>query len=70
MIIVEIQESSSRFQNFVIEESNEARKMNLDMLDEVREQAKINSEALKKRVELRQKTKTKPRQFKVVDLVM
>ena len=36
----------------------------------MREHACINLEALKRRVELRQKTKTGPRQFKVVDLVM
>ena len=44
--------------------------MDLDLLDEVREQARINSEALKKRVELRQKTKLKPRQFRVANLVI
>ena len=44
--------------------------MNLDPLDEVCEQAHINSEALKRRVELKQKTKLKPRQFRVGDLVM
>jgi len=35
MIPVEIQESSLRFQNFVIEEFDEGRKVNLDLLDEV-----------------------------------
>ena len=40
------------------------------MLDEVRDYACINSEALKRRVELKYKTKMKPRQFKVPDLVM
>ena len=42
----------------------------LDLQDEVCEHARINSEALKKRVELRQKIKTKARQFKVSNLVM
>ena len=70
MIPIEIQESSPQFQNFIVEESNEGRKVNLDLLDEVREHAHINLEALKRRVELRQKTKTRPRQFKVADLVM
>jgi len=51
MIPVDIQESSSRFQNFVIEESNEGRKVNLDLLDEVREQERVKAEALKRRVE-------------------
>jgi len=44
--------------------------VNLDSLDEVRDHARINSIALKRRVELRHKTKTKPRQFKVANLVM
>jgi len=70
MILVEIQESSPRFQSFVVEESNEGRKVNLKLLDEVREHARINSEALKRQVELIRKTKTRPRQVKVVDLVM
>ena len=48
MIPVEIQENFPRFQSFVIEESNEGRKVNLDLLDEVREHACINSEALKR----------------------
>ena len=33
----EIQESSPRFQSFVAEESNEEKRVNLDLLDEVRE---------------------------------
>ena len=37
MILVEIQESSPRFQNFVEEDSNEQRRLNLDLLVEVRE---------------------------------
>ena len=44
--------------------------MNLDLLDEVREQARVKSEALKRRVELRQRTMVIPRQFQVADLVM
>ena len=36
MIPLEIQENSPRFQNFVVEESNEERKVNLDLLDEAR----------------------------------
>jgi len=39
MIPVEIQESSPIFQNFVAEDSNAERRMNLDLLDEVREEA-------------------------------
>jgi len=70
MIPVEIQESWPRFQNFVVEESNEGRKLNLDLLDEVREQARVKAEALKRRVEHKQRSKLRPRQFQVVDLVI
>jgi len=70
MILVEIQERSSRFQNFVAKESNEERKVNLDLLDEVREEARIKAEALKVRVEYKHNSKLKPRQFQVADLVM
>ena len=44
--------------------------MNLDLLDEISEQARIKLKALKRRVELRQRTKVKPWQFQVTDLVM
>jgi len=37
--------------NFVAEENNEKRKVNLDLLDEVREEARIKIEALKRRLE-------------------
>ena len=57
MILVEIQENSPRFQSFVVEESNKGKKVNLDLQDEVHEHARINLKALKRRVELRQKTK-------------
>ncbi|XP_068497709.1 uncharacterized protein [Phaseolus vulgaris] len=70
MIPVEIQESSPRFQNFVAKKSNEERKVNLDLLDEVREEARIKAEALKRRVEYKHSSKLKPRQFQVADLVM
>ncbi|XP_068476208.1 uncharacterized protein [Phaseolus vulgaris] len=70
MIPVEIQENSPRFQNFVVEESNEEIKVNLDLLDEVREEAKIKVEALKRRVEYNYNSKLRPRQFQVANLVM
>jgi len=66
----EIQENSPRFQNFVVEESNEERKVNLDLLDKVREEARIKAEALKRRVEYKYSSKMRPRQFQVADLVM
>jgi len=70
MIPGEIWESSPRFQSFVAEESNEKRKVNLDLLDEVREEARIKAEAVKRRVEHKRNSKIKPRQFQVADLVM
>ena len=70
MIPVEIHESSPRYQSFVAEESNEERRVNLDLLDEAREEARIKAEAVKRRVEHQYSSKVKPRQFQVVDLVM
>jgi len=35
----------------VAEDSNEERRMNLDLLDEVREEALVKAEAVKRRVE-------------------
>ncbi|XP_068477231.1 uncharacterized protein [Phaseolus vulgaris] len=70
MIPVEIQESSHRSENFVAKESNEERRLNLDLLDEAREEARIKAEALKRRVEYKHKSKLKPQQFLVADLVM
>ena len=61
MIPMEIQESSPRFQNFVAEKSNEERRVNLDLLDEVRKEARIKAEALKRRVECKHNSKLKPR---------
>ena len=63
IILVEIQENSQRFQNFVVEESNEERKVNLDLLDEVREEARIKAKTLKRRVEYKYNSKLRPRQF-------
>ena len=70
MIPVEIQENSPCFHNFVVEESNEERKVNLDLLDEVREKARIKAEAFRRRVEYKYSSKLRPRQFQVADLVM
>ena len=70
MIPVEIHESSPRFQNFVAEESNEEMRVNLDLLDEAREEARIKAEAVKRRVERQYNSKVRPRQFQVADLVM
>ena len=70
MIPVEIHESSPRFLSFVVEESNEERRVNLDLLDEAREKARIKAEAVKRRIEQQYNSKVKLRQFRVGDLVM
>ena len=70
MIPVEIQESLPRFQNFVAEDSNEERRMNLDLLDEVREEARVKAESVKRRVEGRYNSKVTSRQFRNGGLVM
>ena len=44
--------------------------MNLDLLDEVREEARIKAEALKRTVEYKYNSKLRPRQFRVANLVM
>ena len=70
MIPVEIHESSPRFLGFVADESNEERKVHLDLIDEAREEARIKAEAVKRRVERQYSSKVKLRQFQVGDLVM
>ena len=55
---------------FLILITNEERKVNLDLQDEVREEARIKAEALKRRVEYKYSSKLRPRQFQVADLVM
>jgi len=70
MIPMEIHESSPRFLGFKAEESNEERRVNLDLIDEAREGAKIKAEAVKRRVERQYSSKVKLRQFQVGDLVM
>jgi len=70
MIPVVIQESSPRFQHFVAEHLNEERRLNLDLLDEGREEARVKVEAVKRRIERRYNSKVMLRQFKEGDLVM
>jgi len=70
MIPVEIQESSPRFQNFVAEDSNAERRMNLDLLNEVREEARVKAKAVKRRVERKYNSRMKSRRFRDGDLVM
>ena len=52
------------------EDSNEERRLNLDLLDEVREEARVKAEAVKRRIERRYNSKVMPRQFREGNLVM
>jgi len=54
----------------VAEDSNEERRMNLDLLDEIREEARVKVGAVKRRLERRHNSRIKPRQFRDGDLVM
>ena len=54
----------------MVEESNEERRVNLDLLDEAREEARIKAQAVKRIVERQYSSKVKPRQFQIDDLVM
>lgn len=51
------------FRNFAPEESNKGRKTNLDLLEEDHKRARIDSKALKRRVEYKYKTKAYPHQI-------
>jgi len=70
MIPIEIQEFSQRVRGHTKRGSDEGRRANLDIIDELRKDARIHSEALKRRVERQHKTKLFPKQFKVSDLVL
>ena len=52
------------------EDSNSERRMNLDLLDEVREEARVKAEVVKRRVERKYNSRMRPRQFRDGDLVM
>jgi len=43
------------------DDSNEERKVNLDLLDQIREEVRIKAEAVKRRVEHKHSFKLKPR---------
>jgi len=54
----------------VAEESNNEMRVNLDLLDELRKEACIKVEAVKRRMEYKQKSKQRSRQFQAANLVM
>nr|KYP44268.1 Gypsy retrotransposon integrase-like protein 1 [Cajanus cajan] len=69
MILVEVGEPSHRRLNFDESQNEEQLRLNLDLLDETRECAKVQKEACKIRASRRYNSKLKPRSFHEGDLV-
>nr|KYP45943.1 Gypsy retrotransposon integrase-like protein 1 [Cajanus cajan] len=69
MISVEIGEPSLRRQQFTEEANGEALNVELDLIEETRDRAFINMEACRARVSRKHRTKIKPREFHLGDLV-
>jgi len=70
MISIEIIENTGRVRLFDEEVSEVGLRANLDVIDEVRDLAKISGEAMKRRLERTYKTKVIPRSFQAQDLVL
>jgi len=70
MILVEVVENTGRVRSFAEEVSEVGLRANLDVIEEVRELARISGEAIKRRLERRYKTKVIPRRFQTEDLVL
>ncbi|ESW34089.1 hypothetical protein PHAVU_001G123500, partial [Phaseolus vulgaris] len=69
-IPIEISECSIRISKFSRANSEEGVRSNLDMIDEVMECAKVRGEALKRRRDMKHKSKVISTQLKVVDSVL
>nr|KYP50247.1 Retrovirus-related Pol polyprotein from transposon 297 family [Cajanus cajan] len=70
MIPIEIVELSVRTTTFSEEESDQGRRVDLDLITETRERAKINQVAAQRRAAFKYNTKVVPRDFVVGDLVL
>lgn len=70
MIPVEVGEPSFRRQQFDVDDNTEAMRVDLNIVEEIREKALVNTEACRQRVERRFNSKVKPRSFKQGDLVL
>jgi len=68
MIPVEIRETSTRKQQYVEKENNQCLATHLDLLLEVREKARIQEKATKRRVARRYNSKEQPRKLNNRDL--
>jgi len=60
----------SRVKNFTPEGNEHNLRANLDVIDKVRELARITGEAIKRRIERRYKTKVISRDFQKGDLIL
>nr|KYP47889.1 Transposon Ty3-I Gag-Pol polyprotein [Cajanus cajan] len=69
MILVEVDETSHRRHTFDSEQNVQETKINLDLIDELREEARIHEEACKLQASRRYNTRVRPRSFRVGDLV-
>nr|KYP33112.1 Transposon Ty3-I Gag-Pol polyprotein [Cajanus cajan] len=70
MIPIEIAEPSVRTTAFSEEESDQGRRIDLDLIAETRERARINQAATQRRAAFKYNTKVNPRDFVVGDLVL
>nr|KYP70635.1 Retrotransposable element Tf2 [Cajanus cajan] len=70
MIPIEIAEPSVRTTAFSEEESDQGRRVDLDLITETRERARINQVAAQRRAAFKYNTKVVPRDFVVGDLVL
>nr|KYP31723.1 hypothetical protein KK1_047811 [Cajanus cajan] len=69
MIPVEVGETSHRRHVFDSEQNAREIAINLDLIDELREEPQIHEEACKLRASRRYSTRVRPRSFRVGDLV-
>nr|KYP41403.1 hypothetical protein KK1_037237 [Cajanus cajan] len=69
MIPVEVGETSHRRHTFKSEKNAQEKTINLDLIDELREEARIHEEVCKLRASRRYNTRVRPRSFRVDDLV-
>nr|KYP31356.1 Retrovirus-related Pol polyprotein from transposon 17.6 [Cajanus cajan] len=69
MIPVEVGETSHRCHVFDSEQNAQETAVNLDLIDELREKARIHEEACKLRASRRYNTRVRPRSFRASDLV-
>nr|KYP53963.1 hypothetical protein KK1_000128 [Cajanus cajan] len=69
MIPVEVGETSHRRRTFDSEQNAQEAAINLDLIDELRKEARIHEEACKLRASRRYNTRVRPRSFRVGDLM-